>query len=171
MELITTESIETKIYLIRQHKVMLDRDLAPLYGVPTGTLNQAVRRNKNRFPADFMLQLTPEETASLISQNVISKTGRGGSRFLPYAFTEQGVAMLSSVLKSERAIQVNIAIMRVFARIKELFIHREDLAAKLAELEGRMDKHDTKILAIFNAIKQLIEPKKRRPRIGFAPKP
>ena len=159
--------VESKIYLIRGHKVMLDKDLATLYGVSTGTLNQAVQRNRSRFPKDFMFRLRSDEKMSLISQSVISNEGRGGNRFMPYAFTEQGVAMLSSVLNSERAIQVNIAIMRVFSRLKELLARRQDLAVKLTELEERINTHDAKIVAIFDAIKQLIDPRKHRPRIGF----
>jgi ORF6N domain len=149
---------------------MLDNDLASLYGVLTFRLNRDVKRNIGRFPADFMFQLTPAESDVLRSQIGISNKGRGGRRYLPYAFTEQGVSMLSSVLNSERAIQVNIAIMRVFSRLKETLVRRQDLAATLGELEERVDSHDTKIIAIFNAIKQLIDPKKRRPRIGFVPK-
>jgi hypothetical protein len=164
-------AIESKIYLIRGHKVILDTDLAILYGVQTFQLNQAVKRNAERFPEDFMFRLTKEEFQSLTSQSVMSKGGRGGRRHRTYVFTEQGVAMLSSVLRSDRAIRVNIAIMRTFARLKEILIRREDLAAKLKELEERIDTQDSKIVAIFNAIGRLINPKKPRPRIGFKPLP
>jgi len=167
MNKIALTVVASKIYLIREHKVMLDRDLAELYGVQTKALNRAVRRNAARFPEDFMFQLTHQEAEILRCQIGTSSSSYGGRRYLPYAFTEQGVSMLSSVLKSERAIQVNIAIMRVFSRVKELMIQRQDLAGKLLELEERVGTHDTKILAIFNAIKQLIDPQKRRPRIGF----
>ena len=124
MNLTPLETVESKIYLIRGHKVMLDRDLAALYGVPTRVLNQAVRRKRNRFPDDFMFTLTNKEETALRSQIVISNMGRGGRRYLPMVFTEQGVAMLSSVLNSERAIEVNIVIMRVFARLKEQKVMR-----------------------------------------------
>ena len=117
---VPVQLIERRIYLIRGQKVMIDTDLAELYGVPTFRLNEAVKRNKKRFPEDFMFQLTKEEEESLTSQIAISKTGRGGRRTRPYAFTEQGVAMLSSVLKSERAIEVNIAIMRAFVKLRQV---------------------------------------------------
>ena len=165
----TLETIESQIHFIRNHKVMLDSDLASLYGVPTFRFNRAVKRNISRFPGDFMFQLTSSELSSLISQIGISNKGRGGRRFLPYVFTEQGVAMLSSVLNSDRAIQVNIAIMRVFAKVKELWVRREHIAAKVTELEERVGTHDRDIAAIFSAIRQLIEPRKPRRRIGFKP--
>ena len=168
MNQIALESVASKIYLIREHKVMLDADLADLYGVPTKAFNRAVKRKERRFPEDFMFQLTMEEAEALRCQIGTSNKGRGGRRYLPYAFTEQGVSMLSSILNSERAIQVNITIMRVFSRVKEIMLQRQDLTAKLNELEERVGNHDTKILAIFKAIKQLIDPKKRRPRIGFS---
>lgn len=155
--------VERRILVLRGHKVMLDRDLASLYGVDTKALNQAVRRNLDRFPADFMFQLTPEEAARLRSQSVTSK--RGGARYLPLAFTEQGVAMLSSVLKSERAIQVNIAIIRAFVRLRALLATHRDLARKLEELERKYDK---RFRVVFDAIRELmarIEPDRRR--IGF----
>ena len=169
MNLTPLETVESKIYLIRGHKVMLDRDLAALYGVPTRVLNQAVRRKRNRFPDDFMFTLTNKEETALRSQIVISNMGRGGRRYLPMVFTEQGVAMLSSVLNSERAIEVNIVIMRVFARLKELLIHRNDLAEKMKELEDRVGAHDVQIVAIFDAINRLVNPRKRRKSIGFRP--
>jgi hypothetical protein len=159
--------IESRIYWVRDQKVMLDGDLAALYGVTTKRLNQAVRRNLRRFPSDFMFQLTLTETANLRSQIVTSSAAYGGRRYLPFVFTEQGVAMLSSVLHSERAIQVNIAIMRVFARLKESLLRHDDLAIKFKELQNRMDTQDAKILAIFNAIGELIDPRKPVPRIGF----
>ena len=159
--------VERRILLIRGQKVLLDRDLAELYGVGTKSLNQAVRRNRSRFPEDFMLQLTAEEAGRLRSQFVTSKSGRGGRRYAPLAFTEQGVAMLSSVLRSERAIQVNIAIMRAFVHLRQLLATHRDLARKLEELERKYDKH---FKVVFVAIRELmarIEP--QRKRIGFQP--
>src|SRR5215475_6264420 len=129
---VPNELIEQKIYLIRRHKVMLDADLAVLYGVTTGNLNLAVRRNKRRFPEDFMLQLSPKETQSLLLQTARAK-GRGGRRTQPYAFTEQGVAMLSSVLNSERAVQMNILIIRAFVRLRELLASNKELAHRLEQ--------------------------------------
>ncbi len=158
--------IEKRILFLRGHKVMLSMHLAELYKVEPRILIQAVRRNPKRFPADFMFQLTLEEVDSLRSQIVILKNSRGKhSKYLPYAFTEQGVAMLSSVLNSERAIQVNIAIMRVFVRIRRLLGEHKDLIRRLDELER---KYDTQFKVVFDAIRQLMappEPSKRR--IGF----
>ncbi|PYV36755.1 MAG: DNA-binding protein [Acidobacteria bacterium] len=168
---IPVEVIERRIYLIRQHKVMLDSDLAQLYGVPTRRLNEQVRRNLTRFPPDFMFQLAPEEADSLRSQSAISKRGRGGRRYAPFVFTEQGVSMLSSVLNSERAIQVNIAIIRTFVRLRQLLATHKHLARKLERLERKYTDHDVKIRTIFQAIRQLLQPPhphKSRP-IGFAP--
>jgi hypothetical protein len=165
--LIPAERIEKSILLIRGQKVMLDRDLADLYGVETRILVQAVKRNAERFPSDFMFKLKQEEFDSLRSQFVISK-GRGGRRYLPYAFTEQGIAMLSSVLRSKRAVQVNIAIMRVFVRLREMLATHKELARKLAELEQHLESHDQQIQAIFEAIRQLMTPPDtRKKRIGF----
>ncbi len=170
-DVVPQEIIEQKIFMIRGHKVMLDSDLARLYKVTTGRLNEQVRRNIKRFPDDFMFQLTEDEYQNLISQFAISRWG--GRRHLPYAFTEQGVAMLSSVLNSERAIQVNIAIMRVFVKLKQILSAHKDLAHKLNELERKLEKHDGEIQLIFQAIRDLMtsppepppEPLKRR--IGF----
>ena len=165
---VPVELIEKKIYLIRGHKVMLDSDLAELYKVETRTLIQAVKRNINRFPSDFMFQLDYQEVASLRSQIVISKTGRGGRRYQPYVFTEQGVAMLSSVLNSERAIEVNIAIMRAFVKLREMLSTNKELAHKLAQLERKIEKHDDEIKLIFDAIRQLMTPTEpKRKKIGF----
>ena len=133
--ILPSERIERSILLIRGHKVMLDADLAELYGVETRALLQAVSRNQKRFPEDFMFQMSKDEYELLRSQIVISKKGRGGRRYLPYVFTEQGVAMLSSVLRSERAVQVNIEIMRAFVRLRELVATHKDLARKLETLE------------------------------------
>ena len=151
------ELIEQKIYLIRGHKVMLDVDLAQLYGVTTGNLNLAVRRNPKRFPEDFMFQLNGEETQSLLLQNARAK-GCGGRRTRPYAFTEQGVSMLSSVLKSERAIEVNIAIMRAFVRLRAMLATHADLARRLDELE---QKYDEQFRVVFEAILASSRPKIR----------
>ncbi len=159
--------IEQRILFIRGHRVILDRDLAELYGVPTGTLNQAVARNVSRFPTDFAFYLTPDEAAGLISQSVISN-GRGGRRHLPRVFTEQGVAMLSSVLRSRRAIDVNIAIMRTFVHLRELLATHQDLARRLQDLER---KYDGKFTVVFDAIRTLMAPRPEaevaRPQIGF----
>lgn len=166
--LIPAERIHRAILLIRGQKVMLDRDLAALYGVTTFNLNKAVKRNLQRFPADFMFQLTAEEAESMRFQFGISK-GRGGTRYPPHAFTEQGVAMLSSVLRSERAIQVNVAIMRAFVGLRQTLAARKDLATKLAELERRIEKHDASIHTLFEAIRQLMAPPPETPKrqIGF----
>ena len=165
--LVPVEAIEGKILLIRGQKVMLSTYLAELYGVETRVLNQAVKRNINRFPEDFMFQLNDFEADQLVSQNVIPhRKYFGGS--LPYAFTEQGVAMLSSVLNSERAVQVNIAIIRAFVKLREMLSTHKELTHKLAQLERKIEKHDENIKLIFNAIRQLMappEPKKRK--IGF----
>jgi hypothetical protein len=164
---IPSELIEKRIYLVRGQKVMLDSDLADLYGVTTGNLNLAVRRNKSRFPQDFMFQLTAEEAKSLLLQTARSK-GRGGRRTPPSVFTEQGVAMLSSVLRSEQAVQVNIAIMRAFVRLRELLVIHKDLANKIEDLERQDAEHDAKFRVVFEAIRELVEetpPLKQR--IGF----
>src|ERR1039457_4119070 len=132
---VPVELVERRIYLIRGQKVMLDSDLAELYQVTTGNLNLAVRRNLSRFPADFMFQLTKEETGSLLLQIARAKTGRGGRQTPPYAFTELGVAMLSSVLNSERAVQMNILIIRAFVRLREMIASNKDIAARVEKLE------------------------------------
>ena len=164
-ELIPIEIIENKILLIRKHKVMLDSDLAELYDVATKVLIQAVKRNLNRFPEDFMFQLTSEETDSLRSQIVTSKPGRGGRRYPPYVFTEQGVAMLSSVLNSDRAIEVNILIMRAFVKLREMLSTHKDLAKKLEEMER---KYDDQFKMVFDAIRELMKPPEpKRLQIGF----
>ena len=163
---ILREHVERNILLIRGHRVMLDADLAKLYGAPIRTLNQAVKRNASRFPPNFMFQLTVEEAAALRSQFVTLKTGRGQHRkYRPYAFTEQGVAMLSSVLHSERAIQVNIAIMRAFVQLREMIGSNKGLARRLNELEK---KYDSKFRVVFEAIRELMaEPEPKVKRIGF----
>lgn len=170
-DLVPREIIENKIYLIRGHKVMLDSELAILYKVGTKNLNKAVKRNIGRFPDDFMFQLTREEFRSLRFHFGTSKKGRGGRRYLPMVFTEQGVAMLSSVLNSERAIQVNIAIMRVFVKLKQILSTHKDLIYKLNELERKFEKHDVEIQSIFEAIRQLMAPPPAEDRVitGFKP--
>ena len=165
-EVIPIERIARAILVIRREKAMLDSDLAVLYGVTTGNLNKAVKRNVERFPADFMFQLDAEEVANLKFQFGISSWG--GRRRRPYAFTEQGVAMLSSVLNSERALKVNIAIMRAFVKLRETLDTNRELARKFAELEQRVGKHDEEISAILEAIRQLMAPpEKPRREIGF----
>jgi hypothetical protein len=167
-DLISPAQVEKAILLIRGQKVLLDRDLAEMYGVTTKTLNQAVKRNLARFPADFMFQLTKEELENWRSQIVTSNlNAKMGLRRLPYAFTEQGVAMLSGVLNSERAIGVNIAIMRAFVQLRELLLTHKDLARKLAELE---QKYDEKFRIVFDAIRQLmvpVESSAKKRKIGF----
>jgi len=157
--------VERRILLIRGQKVMLDADLAELYGVPTKSLNLAVKRNAERFPEDFMFQLTGDEAAGLRFRFETSKSGRGGRRYHPYVFTEQGVAMLSSVLRSLRAVQVNIAIMRTFVRLREMLLSHADLARKLAALEN---KYDAQFKVVFDAIRELMQPPTApRREIGF----
>ncbi len=162
--LVPIERIEDKILLIRDQKKRLDRDLAELYGVETRVLNQAVRRNIRRFPEDFMFQLSKEEFENWKSQIVISNSEKMGLRKLSYAFTEQGVAMLSSVLNSERAILVNIQIMRAFTKIRRMLASHEDLRRKIEAMENKYDthleKHDAQIKAVFTVIQSLVSPPK-----------
>jgi hypothetical protein len=164
--LIPAGKIESRILLLRGQKVLLDSDLANLYGVTTKALNQAAKRNLRRFPPDFMFQLNTGEVRVLRSQIVTSNGRRGGRRFRPYAFTEHGVAMLASVLKSERAIQVNIAIVRAFVRLREFLATHEELAKKLARLER---KYDARFQAVFEAIRQLMfsSEEKAKRKMGF----
>ncbi len=164
---IPMERIAHAIFLIRGQKVILDNDLATLYGVETKSLNLAVRRNADRFPSDFMFQLSADEWERLRFQIETSKTGRGGRRTPPYAFTEQGVAMLSGVLNSPRAIAVNVAIMRAFVKLRQLLTDNEKLARKLRAMEKKYDGH---FKAVFDAIAALMEPIEEEPkksRIGF----
>src|ERR1041385_3647827 len=157
---LAVEHLEQTIHLIRGHKVLLDRDLAALYGVTTGNFNKAVRRNIDRFPSDFMFQLTREEAeGSRFQFGILNAKQRGTNiKYRPLAFTEQGVAMLSSVLNSPRAIQVNIAIMRVFVRLRETLSLHTELAHKLADLERKIEGHDEHIRTLFDAIRQLMAP-------------
>ncbi|HEX9945870.1 MAG TPA: ORF6N domain-containing protein [Thermoanaerobaculia bacterium] len=161
--LLSAKRIERSIVVLRGEKVILDADIALLYGVETKALVQAMKRNLDRFPPDFMFQLTPEEAENLRSQSVISSWG--GRRYLPYAFTEQGVAMLSSVLRSERAVQINIEIMRVFVRLRRVMSTREDLIRRLDELEER---YDARFKAVFDTLRKLMAPPQAPSRrIGF----
>ncbi|MFQ5963438.1 MAG: ORF6N domain-containing protein [Candidatus Scalinduaceae bacterium] len=165
MEVIPQQAIESKIYIIRGRKVMLDRDLAILYAVETKMLNRAVKRNVERFPEDFMFQLTKKEYVELLRCQFGTLKRGQHSKYLPYAFAENGVAMLSSVLNSQRAIQVNIQIMRTFTKIREMLATHKELKQKIEEMEK---KYDYQFKVVFDAIKQLIEPpKKSRKRIGF----
>jgi hypothetical protein len=187
-DIVPIKRVAQNIRYVRRQKVILDFDLAALYGVTTKALNQAVKRNATRFPADFMFQLTSEETRSLRSQFVTtsrqvverevsctnwsqfvtSSSKHRGATYRPYAFTEQGVAMLSSVLNSERAVKVNIAIMRAFVKLREALETNREFARKFSELEKRIGKHDQDITAIIEAIRQLMAPPKTpRREIGF----
>ena len=164
--IIHDDVIVNRIHYIRGEKVMIDRDLAQLYGVTTGNLNKAVHRNTGRFPKDFMFQLSKKEFENLIFQ--IGTSSWGGTRKIPHAFTEQGVAMLSSVLNSERAVQVNIQIIRVYTKMRKLLLTHKDILLKLEQLERKTGSHDEKIKLIFEYIRQLIQEKSEpRKRIGF----
>lgn len=178
----SVEQIESRIFVIRGQKVMLDADLAELYGVETKVLNQAVKRNLDRFPDDFMFQLSTEEFANLKSKIGISSlrsqivtsnipSGRGGRRHLPYVFTEHGALMLGNVLKSARAVEVSLMVVRAFVHLRELASTHKELSQKLNQLERKVGAHDRAIAELINAIRQLmtpLDPKKKRP-IGFAP--
>lgn len=166
--LIKQENIPSLIFVLRGERVMFDFHLAMLYNVETRSLKQAVRRNADRFPEDFMFELTDKEVDFLRSQNVISKEGRGGLRYAPMAFTEQGVAMLASVLKSSKAVQVNIAIMRSFVLMRRMLEENKELKKKIEQLESKYDKQ---FAVVFEAIKQLIhQESKPRNQIGFKTK-
>jgi len=165
------EIVMNKIFLLRGQKVMIDEDLAELYGVETRRLNEQVKRNIERFPEDFMFQLTENEYTNLMSQNATSSWG--GRRKLPYAFTEHGVLMLSSVLNSDRAIKVNIQIMRIYVRIREMITLNADILQRLEEMERKLSKNDQKVLAIFEYLKQFEVVRQQqsefdnRPRVGY----
>lgn len=165
--IVPIEAVERRIYLIRGHKVMLDKDLAELYGVKPIRLREQVKRNMRRFPDDFMFQLNKQEIDIMVSQNAIpSRKHLGG--YQPYVFTEQGVAMLATVLNSERAILANIAIMRAFVKLREILSTHKELAHKLAQLERKIEKHNDEIKVIFNAIRQLMAPPEtKKKKIGF----
>lgn len=166
------ESVVSRIFLVRGQKVMLDADLTELYGVTTKRLNEQVKRNIDRFPPDFMFQLNTKEYDSLRSQFATLKRGRGQHRkYLPYVFTEHGAIMASSVLDSDRAVQVSIHVVRAFVQLREMLSSNKELARKLNELERKLTTHDRAITELIEAIRQLMtppEPKKKRP-IGFAP--
>jgi hypothetical protein len=154
---VPSRPIERHIHIVRGQKVMLDADLAVLYGVPTKSLNLAVRRNLRRFPEDFMFQLTSEEAAAALRFQIgTSKKGRGGRRYLPYGFTELGVAMLSSVLNSERAVQMNMAIMRAFVRLREMIAHNKDIAARVEKLERGHDRTASVIEILVDDIDRIV---------------
>ena len=166
--LLSEETIANKIYFIRNQKVMLDRDLATLYGIETKVLNQAVKRNMSRFPEDFMFQLTEIEFQNLKSQIVTSSWG--GSRKLPSAFTEHGVLMLSSVLKSDKAIQVNIQIMRIFTKVRQMLLDTTELKIDILQIQKKLENHDKNIELVFSYLDELIEKKENespRPTIGY----
>ena len=170
--IVSLEGVVSRIFLVRGQKVMLDGDLATLYGVSTKRLNEQVRRNIRRFPSDFMFQLTKEEAEPLRSQNATLKRGRGQHRkYLPYVFTEHGAIMAASVLDSDRAVQISTYVVRAFVQLREMLSSNKELARKLNELERRLTTHDRAITELIEAIRQLMtapEPKKKRP-IGFAP--
>jgi ORF6N domain len=166
--LVPAERIERAILLIRGQKVMLDADLAALYGVSTKQLLQSVKRNRERFPDDFAFVLTGKEFAILRSQIVTSSSSWGGRRTAPWVFTQEGIAMLSSVLRSERAIQVNIEIMRAFVRLREIMANHADLARRLDELERCFREHDEQFALVFDAIRKLMEPPRTEPaELGY----
>jgi phage regulator Rha-like protein len=160
--------VESRILFLRHQRVILDSDLAELYGVPVRQLNQQVKRNRDRFPGDFMFQLTAKEDGALRSQIVISKKGRGGRRYPPYAFTEHGAIMAATVLNSKRAIEMSVFIVRAFVRMREMLAKNRQLAAKINELDRRLETHDTAIQEIIEAIKELMLPESPSKRkIGF----
>jgi hypothetical protein len=162
------ETVESAIYLIRGQRVMLDSDLAAIYGTSTMRLNEQFRRNRQRFPKDFAFRLTSAEFKRLISQIAISKKGRGGRRKLPWVFTEHGALMLASVLNSKVAIQASVRVVRAFVRLREMVAASAELAARLKELERRFDSHDEAIVELFAVLKRLLEPEaKPRREIGF----
>jgi hypothetical protein len=171
----TTDDITTLIVTVRGKRVILDRDLAALYGVPTFRFNEAVKRNRNRFPEDFMFQLTGDEAACLTSQIAMSKSRRGGRRTLPYAFTEHGTVMAANILRSPKAIQMSVFVVRAFIRMRQMLIEQRGLARKLAALEeeltARLDVHETAINEILGQIRRLLssppEPEPPKKRIGF----
>lgn len=169
-KMVVVEQIERKIYFVRGMKIMLDKDLAGLYGVTARRLREQVKRNRKRFPADFMFQLNEREIDFMVSQNATpSRQHLGG--FKPYVFSEQGVAMLSSVLKSERAIYMNIAIMRAFVKLREILLSHKELNQKMKELQRKVGRHDKEIQAIFEAIRRLMAAprEKKKSFIGFHP--
>ena len=165
---VAVEVIQRRIYLVRGQKVMTDADLAKLYQVQTKDLNRAVQRNLSRFPDDFMFRLNPEEAESLRCQIGTSKVGRGGRRYLPLVFTEHGVVMLSSVLKSERSVQMNILVVRAFVKLREMLASHKDLANKMIDLERQQRQHGQQLGTVYTMVRRLMEPPRKRKRtIGF----
>jgi phage regulator Rha-like protein len=161
-------SVESRILILRHQRVILDRDLAELYGVPVRQLNQQVKRNRERFPADFMFRLTPKEDQILRSQIVISSEKHGGRRYPPYAFTEHGAIMAATVLNSKQAIEMSVFVVRAFVRMREMLAKNRQLAAKINELDRRLETHDTAIQDIIDAIKELMLPEgPSKRKIGF----
>jgi hypothetical protein len=161
-------SVESRILVLREQKVILDADLAELYGVPVKRLNEQVKRNQERFPTDFMFRLTAEENEALKSQDATSKTGRGGRRYAPYAFTEHGAIMAATVLNSEQAVEMSVFVVRAFVRLREMLATNEQLASKIDELEQRLDTHDASIQELIEAIRELMAPEPATGRkIGF----
>lgn len=165
---ISTEWIERKIYIIRGERVMLDSDLAEIYGIKTFNFNKAVKRNMNRFPADFMFQLTAEENEALKFQSGISKTGRGGRRYLPYVFTEHGAIMAANILNSDTAVEASVQVVRAFVKLRQMLASNAELAKKVEALEK---KYDAQFKVVFDAIKKLmLPPEKPKAGIGFTAK-
>jgi len=168
LPIISNEEIENRIYRIKGHNVMLDSDLAEMYGVETRVLNQAVKRNIKRFPIDFMFELDEKNWNKLKENRLSENKAWGGRRTLPRVFTEHGVLMLSSILNSERAVQVNIQIMRIYNKLREMVVTHKDILLKMEEMEKKIGKQDNEIKVIFNALKKLLEePKQEREPIGF----
>jgi chaperonin cofactor prefoldin len=160
--------VESRILVLREQRVILDTDLAELYGVPVKRLNEQVKRNQERFPADFMFRLSAEESESLRSQHATSKTGRGGRRYAPYAFTEHGAIMAATVLNSDRAVEMSVFVVRAFVRLREMLATNQQLASKIDELEQRLDTHDASIQELIEAIRELMAPDPASGRrIGF----
>ena len=161
-------AVESRIFFLRNQRVILDSDIAELYGVPVKVLNQQIKRNRERFPSDFVFQLTEKEHRVLRSQIVTSKEGRGGRRYTPYAFTEHGAIMAATVLNSERAVQMSVFVVRAFVRLREMLATNRKLAGKIDELENRLETHDSTIQELIEAIKELMTPEEPpRIRIGF----
>jgi hypothetical protein len=161
-------AVESRILFLRHQRVILDADLAELYGVPVRVLNQQIKRNRERFPSDFLFHLTAKEHEILRSQFVISSHKHGGRRYTPNAFTEHGAIMAATVLNSKRAVQMSVFVVRAFVRLREMLATNRHLAGKIDELENHLDSHDTSIVSLFTAIKGMMTPKRRRgPRIGF----
>lgn len=168
-DVVPLEMIQSHIRVIRGVRVMLDADLAALYGVPTKRLNEQVKRNARRFPEDFRFRLTPEELADLRSHFAISSRGHGGRRFLPYAFTEHGAIQAANILNSEAATRMSVAVVRAFVRLRQLVVNHKAIAAKLAELDARVGAHDEQLAALVEAVRLLMTPEAQPPRrrIGF----